>query len=352
MARRKTFSSNLKNLRWQHASVIVLFLLVGAFAVGFLVNDATNFLAQVTKGGTNFTVLKGSHQNSFVWPGQAFVNLGSFSVSTTKKNLTLTSVQISLSAEEAQLVKSLVLYELNPSGVPISSYIVPMAGANRFNITAPVVWGNSASTSKTFMIAGNIRSAADYGKEFTATVTGVTARDLSGGTVGQSTNINLQTITVQREELYVSLGAGNPVSSTIIAGTSNAKIAEFRFSAINNSIIQSMLILIPNGAATSTSSIKLRVGGTIVGTQTASSSASLTNSSAQFEGLMINIPANDDTIVEVLADISRIDQGATPGAGISATLDYNDGFRAVAGSGSVITSFGSANISGNTHYIR
>jgi hypothetical protein len=53
-----------------------------------------------------------------------------------------------------------------------------------------------------------------------------------------------------------------------------------------------------------------------------------------------------------LADLSTTPNGAVSGAGLSATIDYNDGFRAVSGSGSAVTSVGSANVSGNTHYVK
>jgi hypothetical protein len=280
--------------------------------------------------------------------GTTNARLGSFTISPgSTEGIAVNSIVVALSSTEAASITNLRLVD-NSTGTQIGSTLTPST-SNSFSANFNVAQG----TTKVIDVTGDILGSAGIGA-WTAVVDSVSGTGLTtGNSTEYTSDTTLQTITIGSGTLSLSVGAGDPNSSNVIAGTSNVKIGEVRFSAANSSFnVQKMLVLLPEGSATSTSLIKLRVGGAIVGSQTASSTAGL-SSSVQFEGLSINVPANDDATVEILADLATTPNGAGSGIGISATVDYNDGFRATSGSGSAVTSVGSANVSGaGTHYVK
>jgi hypothetical protein len=248
--------------------------------------------------------------------GTTGARLGSFTISPgSTEGISVNSIVVALATAEAASITNLKLVD-NATGSQIGTTLTPST-SNSFSVNFNVAQG----ATKVIDVIGDILGSANVGP-WDAVIDSVSGNGLTTGNSAEYTSdTTLQTITVGSGTLSLANGAGDPNSSNIIAGATNVKIGEFRFSAANSGFnVQKVLVLIPNGAASSTSAIKLRVGGTIVGTQTASSSASLTSSSAQFEGLSINVPANDETTVEVLADLSTTPNGAVSGAGLSADL--------------------------------
>jgi hypothetical protein len=171
----------------------------------------------------------------------------------------------------------------------------------------------------------------------------------------------LQTITLGSGTLTVTRGAGDPVSNNVLAGAAKVQVGQFNFAGSNSSFtVNNFAILIPNGAATSVTSVTVEGkdvnGNTVSQTQSLTTSAAMPYATATFTGLGMYVPMNDSSNLNVFVGTPTIASGATSGSGITVTLDSgatSGVFSATNSAGTVSTSFSGGNLaSAGTFYVR
>lgn len=312
----------------------------------------------ITMSSSSMTVTKFSgYGNQTREAGTQNARLGSFVLSAgSTEGVNVNNITITLSSDEAATVTNLKLVD-NSTGAQIGSTKTTPSTSNSFGVNFNV----PTSGTKVVDIVGDILSGSDAGS-WIATVDQVDGTgSATGNSASYTTDVILQTITVGSGSL--SLNSDSSVSSysnnnNVIAGASGAKAGKFKFTGVNSDFtVQELKVKIGNDAATSVSAVTLRYKDTNGVTQTASQAlainASYAYATATFTGLTMAVPANGDAYLEVLVDTATIANGAKSGAGINVSIDYNEGFKAVSGSGTVSTSVGSADVSApGTFYVR
>ena len=282
--------------------------------------------------------------------GTNSARLGSFVLSAgSAAGANVNTITVTLSSDEYATITNLMLMDV-ATGTQIGSTKATPSSSNAFSVNMDI----PASGSKTIDVVANILSGSNAGP-WTAAVTadGTSTQ----GTSVSASSVTLQTITLGSGTLALAAGAGDPNSANILAGATSVKVGEFNFSATNASqTIQEITIKVPNGAATSTSQVTLSYKDSSGTTQTASKTLSVgseAHATAAFTGLSMYVPANGDATMSVLVDTTTVANGATSGSGITVTVDYNNGFKAISSSGSSATTVGSADVTaGGTFYVR
>lgn len=154
-----------------------------------------------------------------------------------------------------------------------------------------------------------------------------------------------------------------PDSAILVAGSTNNYVAQFKFSAANEGFAINKLILkIPY---TSTLPLlpmtrmvvvyKDRDGLTHrdIAALTSNSAASDPTVIAWFpDGLSMYIPADEDSTFDVYIDMDSLVANGFSGAAGAISLDWDDGFSAIGDLGTVVTSAGPADLTGNTFVVR
>lgn len=283
--------------------------------------------------------------------------LGSLVMSAgSSEGVAVNTITIQLDATasaEADKISNLMLKD-NATGAQIGvTKTTPSSGANSFavNFTVP------ASGTKVIDVYGDVLSGAANGN-FIAGVGADGTGSVTGTSASQAVvDNNLQTITIGSGSLSLAVGAGDPVSTNVIAGSSSVKVGQFRFSAANSSYtIQDLVVKVPNGAATSVGQLTLSYKDSAGVTKTASQALTVGTevyATATFKGLSLYVPKDDEATLDVFVSIPSIASGAVSGAGISVVLDNNEEFKAISDSGASSTSVGSADVSSNgVFYVR
>jgi hypothetical protein len=261
----------------------------------------------------------------------------------------VSSVTVALSAAEAATISRMYLKD-NSTGDVIGDEKNSPSTSNIINFSLNI----PASGTKVIDLYADVKSGANAGS-WIANIDADGTAENTGNAVS-ATAANIQTMTIGSGTIYAANGS-HPANNILLAGTTGNKVAEFIFSSANEAFtVEKLKLTVGNNFATSTAGVKLKytdedgdaretsVTPIITGTEA--------NATATFTGLDIYVPVNDETLVEVYTDLTSVASGAVSGANTAFTFDYNEGFRAVGTSGSVSTSVGSANLSGNTFYVR
>lgn len=305
----------------------------------------------VTFSSSSLTVSKNTgYGNQTLLAGTTNAKVGSFTLTAgSAEAVNINTITVALSSDEAATVTDLMLKDAS-TGAQIGTTRVTPSTSNDFSVNFQL----AASQSKTIDIVANLKSGANSGS-WTANVdasgTGATT-----GSTSDATAVDVQTITLGSGSLSVSVAASDPDTANVVAG-STVKVGAFRFSAANSSYtIPELKLKVTSNAASSTNGLTIKyknaAGATVEATAPVIA-GSEANATSTFTGLSAFVPANDEMVVEVYANVPLLSQSGATGNSINVTLDYNEGFKAVDGSGSTATSVGSADVSSNgTFYAR
>lgn len=276
--------------------------------------------------------------------------LGSFTLSgASTEDANISQLTVALSSDEAATITNLMLKD-RATGAQLGVTKTTPGTSNSFsvNFTLP------KSGTKTIDLIGNIKSGSNPGS-WQASVSGTGSGVSTGSTVTIS-SVDLQTITLGSGTLSATVGAGDPNSDNVVAGSSSVHVGQFNFAAANSPYtVREMQIKIPNGASTSVTGVTLKYTNS-QGAVEEKSQAVVTGAgdgTATFTGLDFYIPSDDDRNVDVYVGLNTIASGAVSGAAISVDLDYDTGFKATDAAGTTSTSVGSADVSAaGTFYVR
>jgi len=288
--------------------------------------------------------------------GTSNAKLGSFTLSASAtEGVNVNTIVVTLSTDEAATITDMRLVD-NATGTQIGTTKPTLGATNTYSVNFNI----PASGSKTIDIVGNIKSGSNAGT-WTAVITSGSGNTggtglTTGNAITVGTDLTLQTITVGTGTFTTAVGAGNPDSLNVVAGTSDVQAGSFTFTTQNSSFkVEELKVLIPADAATSVASVKLRYKNSLgateekTGSLTLSSGAQQTHATATFTGLDFFIPADDSGDVDVLVNIPTLSSGASSGKTISVLIDngVTDGFRAVDSSGTATTTLDGADLDGS-----
>lgn len=319
---------------------------------------------QITVSASSLNASKYTgYGNQTVVAGSVGAKLGAFVLSTgATEGVTVNTISLTLTTANAASITNLTLKDDATGNVLGTVVTTPSGGTNgtQFSTNFTI----ALSSSKTISIYGNILSGANAGPitiSVDTSTAGVGA--VTGLSAAQAAAAPLQTVTVGSGTLGVTRAAGDPTSTNVIAGATNAvKVGQFNFAAANSAYtVQNLAVLIPNSAATSVTAVTLSykdaAGATQTATQGLAVNAALPYATATFTGLTMNVPINDSANLDVFVGTPTIASGATSGAAINVTLDTggtNTTFRAVNSAGASLLQVNSGvNVASNgTFYVR
>lgn len=300
-----------------------------------------------------------------------YSGFGSRTVAAGTNDARLASFVVGAGASEGVAVSSItvVLTSNNSNSATISRMYLKdnatgaVLGSVKSSISASNVYTVSfnlaASGGKVVDLYGDIKSSANVGS-WIASIgvdgTGIsTSKAVSGGSTTEAGN-NMQTITIGSGSLSATNGS-MPDAAIVLAGSTGNNMAQFTFSAANEGFtIDQLKLKVPNGFATSASSITVKYKDKVGAAQQANAvfvTGAESNATATFTNLTIYVPSNSDASIDVYVDLAAIADGATSGAVGTVALDYNEGFNAIKDSGgSPTTSVGTADLTSNSFYVR
>ncbi len=299
--------------------------------------------------------------NQTMVAGVANTKLGSFTLSAgSAENININTIAINLSVTEATAITNLRIVDAATGTQLGSTKVSPVGSANEegdniFSVSYTIPAGNI----KTIDLIGTIKSSASAGA-FIATLDDSTggAGVISAQPVTIGSDVVLQTITIGSGSLSARVSSADPLSSTLIPGSSLNPVGKFEFIARNtNYFVQELKVKIPRDGVQSVSSVSLRykTQSGVGETRTAYlvvPAGSQTQATATFTGLNFYIPKDTQQSVDVLVDIPSVAEGAIIGKVVHASIDSNEGFRAVdTASGLSLTSFGPGDLVSNGRHI-
>ncbi len=276
--------------------------------------------------------------------------IGSFVLSSgSAEGATVSSITVALGTYEYGSLTNLWLKD-NASGNQLGTTKVTPSASNIFSVNFTI----PQSGTKVIDVYANIDSDATDGTitaDIDASGTGVS----TGNTV-DATNVVVQTITVGSGNLYLNNGS-HAASANIVAGSTGTEVAEFSFSAENEGFtISKLIVKTENNFASTVSAVKLQYTNEAGTTKTASQvfvpSSTQVYASATFTGLDIYVGKDATSNVKVMLDTVLLSSSGASGANGAVYLDWNEGFKATGKSGTDKTTVGSADVNGNSFYIR
>lgn len=308
----------------------------------------------ITVTSASLTATKASgYGNQTIIAGSSNAKIGSFTLSAgSTEGVNINTIDLNFASAVTATLNNLVLKDV-ATGAVLGTKATVAGGVSTgntysVNVLLPV------TGSKTIDVYADVKTAGNVGALPALTVT--TSTTGTGQTTGTSVAVvsapTLQTITIATTgTLSGSVSGNNPVNANIIAGGPAVKVGQFTFSSQNSPFtIQQLNVEIPSGAASSVQNVMLKVGGTQVGgTGSLQTSASLPMATSSFQGLSINVPANNSTDVEVWVTPSAdVTNNGVSGIGITALLSAAantgltiQGFKAVDAANNTITTFNS-----------
>ncbi len=179
--------------------------------------------------------------------------------------------------------------------------------------------------------------------------TDITAEDKDGNTVAATGSTALNGAATQNPLLTVSTGGSLTIAvdadtakeNIVVAGTSDVSISKFKFTSTDEAFkVQKLSInnrqsgvLAANLGDYDNNVVSIKLSYTNSSGATETKTGYLTNGTADFSGLDIAVPADNDAVLTVTATLNTIAAGATAGGFVDLDLAFND-FEAVAqGSG-------------------
>lgn len=328
-----TASTNLPT----NSTVIVTLKAGSSNAQGQSSLNSVNVPASATSGNT-ITVTASSltatkftgYGNQTMIAGATGSKIGSFTLSTgSTEGVTVNTIAFTFPAAVSSTITNLTLKD-NATGAVLGSVIATPSTSNSFAVNVPV----AVSSSKTIDIYADILSGAQAGTIQATITTSTTGTGDMTGTSASAASTALQTITLGSGTLSVTRGAGDPVSNNVLAGSASVKVGQFNFASANSAFtVRSLAILVPNGVATSVSSVTVSFkdvnGATLTQTQPLAVSAAMPFATATFTGLSMYVPVNDSSNLDVFVATPTIASGATAGAAINVSLNTGNSSTAI-----------------------
>jgi hypothetical protein len=305
----------------------------------------------ITVASSALTAAKYSgYGNQTIIAGSNNAKLGSFTLSSgSTEGVTVNTIVLTMSAANAASITNLTLKD-TATGTTVGQVQTTPSTSNSYSINIDI----AAGQSKTFDVYGNVLAGVNVGPMILTVDTTTTGTgDITGTSASVGTAATLQTVTVGTASLAVTNGAGNPTNAMAVAGASQVKVGQFKFSAQSSDYtIDSLAILVPAGAASAVKDVMLSFdGGALTPAPhgfAANSSGTQPYATATFSGLSFRVPANTSKNLDVYVSIPTIANTGTTGAAISVRLDNTSnafngiGFHALDSSGTAKTSLTSA----------
>jgi hypothetical protein len=300
----------------------------------------------ITVNSAAVTVSKNSgYGDQTIVAGTAGAKLGSFSISAgSTEGIDVNTITINLSADEAATITNMTLKD-QATGNVLGTVKTTPSTANSFSVNLPI----AKSSTKVIEVYADVKTNSNAGT-WTATVEVNGNGQTTGNSASTSSAVTLQTITLGSGSLTLAVSANNPDSDNVVAGTM-VKIGQFTFKAVNSGFtVNELKVKVPNGAASSTNGVTIKYKDVAGVTQTVSQAlvtGTEANATATFTGLSMYVPKNNTvgSDVEVWTTINSLQSNnGQSGAAITASIDYNEGFKATPDGGSVITTVGSADV--------
>ena len=308
----------------------------------------------ITISSSAVTLTKYSgYGNQTIIAGTQNARLGAFTLSAgASEGVNVNTISVTLSANESASVTDLMLKD-DATGAQIgTTKVTPASGSsgNSFSVNLNI----PASGTKVINIYGTVKSGSEAGP-WAANVDGSGTGASTGSAVtfgdATATTATLQTITLGTAALSGAVGV-SPDDTIVVAGSTHVKVGSFDFTSQYSSFtVDKVNIKIPNGAATSVTSVILSYPNAS-GTQTESTavlalpSTSQVYATATFTGLSFFVPKNTTKKLDVYVSVPTIESGATSGSAISSVLDWNEGFRATDSAGTASTTIAGADLNG------
>lgn len=179
--------------------------------------------------------------------------------------------------------------------------------------------------------------------------TDITAEDKDGNTVAATGSDAINGAATQNPLITVSTGGSLTIAvdadtakeNIVVAGTSDVAISKFKFTSTDEAFKVQKLSINNRQSAVAAANlgdydnnvVAIKLSYTNSSGATETKLGYLTNGTADFSGLDIAVPADDDAILTVTSTLNTISAGATAGEFVDLNLAFND-FEAVAqGSG-------------------
>lgn len=281
--------------------------------------------------------------------GSNNAKVGSFVINTgSTAGVNLTSITVNLSNDEQATITNLLI-KRNDTGAQFGTTKGDPTTSNVFNGTVNI----PAASLMVFDLYADINTGADAGP-WTASIDASGTSSVDGNTVSDSGDV-LQTMTLGSGSLTLSTGT-QPDAANLIAGTSGNHIGQFRFNAANTAYtINKLNLNFPNNFSTSTASVTIeypKADGTTGSMTSVILSGTASTLYAAFAGVGMYVAKDSEALLNVKVSLATIASGANSGAVGAVTMDPGTNFEAVNTAGSVLTSVGSTEYTGNNFYVR
>lgn len=262
------------------------------------------------------------------------------------------------------LVSSLSLYD--GSTLVAGPKTIDSSGETQFDSFSFTV---PAGETKKLVLKGNVSTTApengssDRIKFDVAAAADVTAEDQDGNTVTATGNAFNSTtsdagvrITVANAgSLAAALDSASPKTDIILSGDTGVVMSKFRFSATNEAFTVTKLQIKNQSSAYDDNVAAVKLEYPKQDGSTGTATGFLSGGTVNFTGLSFWVPKDSFATLTVKADLDTIggSGGADSGDQPRLDFDYNTSFEAVgSGSGSSVTSVGSADVTANAMIVR
>lgn len=305
---------------------------------------------QLSTSASSMSVTKYSgYGNQTLVAGSNNAKVGSFVINTgSTAGVNLTSITVNLDNDEQATITNLLI-KRNDTGAQFGTTKSDPTTSNVFNGTINI----PAASLMVFDVYADINTGADAGP-WTASIDASGTSSVDGNTVSDSGD-ELQTMTLGSGSLTLSAGT-QPDAANLIAGTSGNHIGQFRFNAANTAYtINKLNLNFPNNFSTSTASVTIeypKADGTTGSMTSVILSGASATLYAAFDGIGMYVAKDSEALLNVKVSLATIASGATSGAFGAVTMDPDTNFEAVNTAGSVSTSVGSTEYTGNNFYVR
>jgi len=289
--------------------------------------------------------------NQTIVAGTNNAKVGSFVLQAgAAEGVDVGSITVTLSSDEQATVTNMILKD-HADGTQLGAEKVNPSTSNIYSVNGLSV---PASGSKVIDVYANVISGSDSGP-WIAQISSEGSGIVTGNAVS-ATATNVQTITIGSGALYANNGS-NADAAIVIAGSTGNASTQVTFSASNEGYTISQLLLKTEANfASNTAQVTISYKDKNGTTQTASapfiSSSAQTYATATFTGLTMYVPKGGDSNLNTSVDTVLLSENGASGNNGKIYLDYNNGFKATGDSGSTKASVGTADISGNSMYVR
>lgn len=306
----------------------------------------------IALSSSSATVSKASGYSDHTFVAGALdAKIGSFVIFTgPTEGVSVNTLTVSFSSGSDKITD---LRLVDASGAQIGTVKPVVSSSNSFSVNIAL----PSSSTKTIDIRANVKSAASG--SFAASVDGSGTGATTGTSISfGSSSSPLQTIVIGTSALFAAVNTGSTPDNAIVLAGSMVKVGSFRFTAqYSDYTVEKILVKLPNGAATSVSSILIKYVGQNGSAVEIPAYLSSSDSSA-VTGLAFHIPSGESRNLDVFVKTNAIQNDGDSGKAITVALDASSGFRAVDSSGVSTTTLATSDLSSSavggkgTMYVR